>query len=144
MARISRDDLYMGLAQEFALRSTCLRGHVGCVIVRDNHLIGGGYNGAPPHMPHCEEIGCETEGDVDPGCKRAIHAELNAVAFSARFGVSTDEGTVYCTHATCRACAQALASAGIVEFHYEVPYRDEAGLNLLNEAGIEVFRYGRS
>jgi dCMP deaminase len=128
--------------------------------VRENHIIGGGYNGAPPGMPHCLDVGCGG-GEPDPGqpldeyetnvrmvypigCTRSIHAELNAVAFSARHGVRTDGAAMYCTHAMCRVCAQAVASAGIVEVHYEIPYRDEAGLHLLNEAGIEVFKYGVS
>lgn len=151
--RISRIELYMELAHVFAKRSTCARGQVGCVLVRDNHVIGAGYNGAPPGMPHCLDVGCGG-GDLyfEPGdhkcenpkynypngCTRAIHAELNAVAFSARHGVRTDGAVLYCTHAMCRTCAQAVASAGIIEVYYENPYRESLGLSLLLDAGIQV------
>lgn len=160
--RISRDELYMQVAHVFAKRSTCARGQVGCVIVQGRHIIGAGYNGAPPGMPHCPALElpakmkptieewkqCGGEGDhqggiwFPNGCTRSIHAELNAIAFSARHGTRTDGAVLYCTHAMCRPCAQAVASAGIVAVTYETPYRDEAGLHLLNEAGIEVFKYG--
>lgn len=160
--RISREELYMKLALDFAERSTCLRGQVGCVLVRDKHVVGAGYNGAPPGMPHCLDVGCggevppippppsqithfsyrKPEGTFPNGCTRAIHAEANALAFSARQGVRTDGASLYCTHAACRVCAQLLVSAGIVAVTYKTPYRDEAGLELLNEAEIEVFKYG--
>lgn len=155
--RISRDDLYMRLAHDFALRSTCARGQVGCVLVRDNHVIGAGYNGAPPGMPHCLDVGCgggimvpeefgphrwRDKEEFPNGCTRAIHAELNAVAFSARHGVSTEGAELYCTHGACVKCAQALASAGIVRVVFETPYRDPAGVELLEEAGIGVLQYG--
>lgn len=153
--RIGREELYMRLAYDFSLRSTCTRGQVGCVLVQGRHIIGGGYNGAPPGLSHCLDEGCGGEklnydrnphgdgtGEFPNGCTRAIHAELNAIAFSARHGARTDGAVLYCTHAMCRPCAQAVASAGIVAVTYETPYRDEAGLHLLNEAGIEVFKYG--
>jgi dCMP deaminase len=51
-----------------ATRSTCNRGPellfdpgrhgVGCVIVKDKRIIGGGYNGSPPKMPHCNTVVC--------------------------------------------------------------------------------------
>ncbi len=52
-------DLYfMMIAGVAASRSTCLRRRVGAVIVRDNHIISTGYNGAPKGLPHCGEVGC--------------------------------------------------------------------------------------
>lgn len=58
MTRIDRDELYMEIARLFARRSTCKRGQVGCVAVRDNHIICAGYNGAPKYMDHCLDVGC--------------------------------------------------------------------------------------
>lgn len=60
MPRRSRDALFMQIAKEFSTRSTCTRGQVGAVIVKDNHILSHGYNGAPPGQPHCTEVGCET------------------------------------------------------------------------------------
>lgn len=156
MGRISRDALFMDIATTVSERSTCPRKHVGAVIVRDNRIISMGYNGAPRGMPHCTDVGCgggvkrsttkTARGygyDILPdefpnGCTRAIHAELNAVAFSARQGQATDGAVMYSTVATCVACAQALIAAGITGFVYLEPYRIMDGIHLLAQAGVVI------
>lgn len=67
--RIPWDEFFMLQAHINATRSTCNRGPnlffdpdrhgVGAVIVREKRVIAGGYNGAPPDQPHCDEIKCE-------------------------------------------------------------------------------------
>jgi deoxycytidylate deaminase len=39
---------FMQIAKDVAARSTCPRASVGAVIVKDNHILSTGYNGAPP------------------------------------------------------------------------------------------------
>lgn len=151
MPRPTRDELFIKMTQLVATRSTCPRKHVGAVIVRDNRIMSIGYNGAPPGMPHCDDVGCEAaffqrhEGGRTyqlPGCVRAIHAEMNAIAFAARQGARTDDATMYSTCATCANCAALLVSSGIARFVYREPYRLTAGIDLLNNAGVEVMQYG--
>lgn len=150
--RPSRDELFTEMAQLVATRGTCLRKQVGAVMVRDNRIVSIGYNGAPPDMPHCTDVGCgggeprgsqqTGSGPVYPnGCTRAIHAEMNAIAFAARQGAPTDDAAMYCTCATCATCAALLVSSGIKRFVYLEPYRLTAGIDLLNEAGIEVVQW---
>jgi deoxycytidylate deaminase len=52
-ARPSWDEYFMQIARDVATRATCLRRHVGAVIVRDRRILSTGYNGSPPGMPHC-------------------------------------------------------------------------------------------
>jgi dCMP deaminase len=153
---------FLEVAQVIAAASTCLRGQVGAVIVQDRRAVSMGYNGAPPGMPHCTEVGCKVDetlhhvrkitvpvdlrGDLELvpaelGCQRAIHAELNAICWAARHGVATDGGIMYCTHGPCLKCAQAMLAAGIVEVHYMTPYRLVDGVNLLNQALVETVSY---
>ena len=151
-SRLSRDVLYVEMALLFARRSTCLRGQVGAVIVVDNHVVSGGYNGAPPGLPHCTEVGCEggewrfAENPIDNyqefpnGCTRATHAEANAIAFAARHGTPCDEGTMYCTHAMCAKCAALVVACGLRKVVYVKPYWASA-LDLLDKANIEVVQY---
>lgn len=150
MDRISRDTMFMRIVQVVAERSTCPRKHVGAVLVQDNRIVSIGYNGAPPGMPHCDEVGCggkhpfiETgqPGEFPLGCTRTIHAELNAVAFAARHGAPTEGGTMYSTCATCANCAALLVSSGIARFVYNEEYRLKEGLELLEAAGIEVIKW---
>lgn len=148
--RPSRAEVFMQMAELIAQRSTCLRGHVGAVIVKDGRVVSMGYNGAPPHQPHCLDVGCEpvdyalgdavmTEAERLKrwGCQRIIHAEQNALVFAARMGVATEHGAVYCTHAPCSACARSLTASGIVSLYYRKEYR-ASRLDLLTDAGIGV------
>lgn len=139
----------MGVARLFADQSTCLRGHVGAVIVRDNRVIATGYNGAPAGMKHCADVGCDLSAGDEAGCQRAIHAEANAIAYAARHGISTKDATLYCTAGPCLKCAQLIASSGIMAVIYEVPYRLPDGLDLIDAANIihvqhkwEAYPYG--
>lgn len=123
------------LAQVFALRGSCDRAHVGCVIVRDSHVLSHGYNGTPSGMPHCNH-----EGDDRP-CEDAVHAEANAIAYAARVGVNLKDTTMYSTHGPCVRCAQLIIQAGITRVSYITPYRLHAGVGLLLDAGIDAFQF---
>lgn len=77
-------------------------------------------------------------GDEIPGCSISEHAERNGVAFAARHGVALDGCTMHVTHGTCRTCAMAVINAGVTRVVYDIPYRITAGVELLEQAGIEV------
>lgn len=140
--RISWDDYFMEMAKLTAKRSTCIRRHVGAVIVRDNHVVATGYNGAPSGLRHCSEIGgCLREemhvpsGERHELC-RALHAEQNAIIQAAVLGTSVKGGTIYITHQPCVICAKILVNAGIKRIVWEEGYPDKMSLDILQEAGI--------
>ena len=56
--RISWDEYFMKMAFLVAERSTCLRHHVGAVIVRDKKILTTGYNGAPSGAEDSLQLGC--------------------------------------------------------------------------------------
>lgn len=83
MTRISKDDYYLDIAIAVSKRSTCLKRHYGCIIVKDDIIIATGYNGSPRGEENCCDRGT---------CKRAdamrysnyescdsVHAEQNAL-----------------------------------------------------------------
>jgi dCMP deaminase len=147
--RIDIDEMFFGMLGFVAERSTCTRADVGAILVRDRRPISMGYNGAPPGMPHCLDVGCEQDHATShdgfdipiQGCARTVHAEANAIAFAARNGIATEGATMYCTHAPCYSCAKLTVSAGVIEFKYQIDYRDERGLNLLADAGVLVKKH---
>lgn len=47
----------MEMAFVAARRGTCDRKRVGAVIVKDNHSLATGYNGAPSGWPSCDDVG---------------------------------------------------------------------------------------
>lgn len=133
--RISRNEMYAMILGIVAQRSTCLRSKVGAaLIVKDGRIVSMGYAGAPKGAPHCIDVGCEI--GPDGGCIRTIHAEANAIAFAARYGISTHMSTLYVTISPCYNCAKLIVNSGIAEVVYLEPYRDKRGVNLLIESKI--------
>ncbi|MFW5928509.1 MAG: deoxycytidylate deaminase [Thermoplasmatota archaeon] len=146
MDRPTVDEYFMTMAELAASRSTCLRRHVGAVIVRDKQVISSGYNGAPKDLPHCEEVGCRREQmNVKSGTRhelcRGVHAEQNAVIQAAVFGVSVKDGTLYCTHHPCVLCMKILINAGIKRIVYKEGYPDELAREIIEESDIEIEEY---
>lgn len=119
------DDFYMKMAYMMASRSTCLKRHVGCVIVRDKLVLSTGYNGAPKGIPHCttcirQQLGIHS-GERQELC-RAGHAEGNAIAQAAKNGVNINNSTLYCTTQPCAYCAKLIVNAGITRILYREEY----------------------
>jgi len=143
MAEVKRatvDEALMNTALQWVRRSTCKRSKIGAVIAKGGRIISSGYCGSPPGAPHCIDIGCEI--GPDGGCLRTIHAEANAIAWSARKGTSTEGATLYTTMSPCYSCAKLILSAGITRVVYLEEYRDTTGIQLLKERGVEVTRLG--
>ena len=112
------DDYFLNIAKEIAKRSTCPRASVGTVIVKNNRILSTGYNGSAQGEPHCKDVGCLMENGR---CQRAIHAETNAVAQAAKFGVAINGATLYYwdslnrTAESCIKCSQVMKAAGIIK-----------------------------
>ena len=83
MKRPDKDSYYLDIAVAVSKRSTCLKRHYGCVIVKDDVIVATGYNGSPRGDENCCDRGT---------CKRAnaerysgyencdsVHAEQNAL-----------------------------------------------------------------
>lgn len=144
MLRSDRHDLrYLRFARAISKAATCSRAHVGAVIVLDGRVVSIGYNGAPRGAPHCPTE-CETYlVDGVKHCKRAVHAEVNAIANAAYVGARTAGGVLYCTHTPCIQCAKLAVNAGIVEIVYYQTYRDLSELSrLCEETGLRLLNRG--
>lgn len=138
--RPSWDEYFMNIAKAVASRSTCSRRSVGAVVVRDKRILATGYNGAPAGLRHCDHTG---GADMRDGhCARSTHAEQNAIVQAARHGTMIDGATVYCTAQPCLTCAKLLVNAGVKRVVYDGEYPDELAVAILDEAGIELDRFG--
>ncbi|SHE58670.1 dCMP deaminase [Caldanaerobius fijiensis DSM 17918] len=137
------DEYFMEIAHVVMKRSTCLRRHVGAVIVKDKRILATGYNGAPSGIAHCSEVGCLRDqmnipsGERHELC-RGLHAEQNAIIQAAMSGVSIKGSSIYVTNQPCSLCAKMIINAGIIRVIYKGDYPDEFAIKLLNEAGINV------
>ncbi len=138
----------MDITHLVAKRSTCLRRHVGSILVKDKKILATGYNGAPSRMDHCLDIGCLREklkipsGERHELC-RGLHAEQNAIIQAAYHGVGIRGATLYCTNHPCIICSKMIINAGIDRIVYEVGYADELAVAMLNESGIDITKFDR-
>lgn len=134
------DRYFMDVAKRSAEMSYAEKKKVGCVIVRDNHIIAAGWNGQPAHMGNV----CEYTGE-DGSLKTydtVIHAEANALYWCAKTEIVTSGATAYITLSPCVHCALGLIQSGIRRVVYEEDYWNPGkdGLGLLRKAGVEIFK----
>ena len=133
--RVSWKDYFMNIAREVATRSTCVRKHVGAVIVREKTILSTGYNGSIKGLPHCDEVGCEM---IDGHCVRTTHAEANAIVQAAKNGIQINQSEIYVTASPCYDCFKLIANAGINVIYYDEFYRDKRIIEKSKEIGIQL------
>lgn len=124
-SRPSWEQYFMNIAIEVSKRSTCDRKAVGAVAIKDKRIVCTGYNGSPPGVPHCNDVGHDLISvDGRQSCSRAVHSEVNLVYQAAKFGSSLDGTTVYVTMFPCYNCFLAMACSGIKGIIYLEEYEN--------------------
>jgi dCMP deaminase len=151
---------HMKAAEVYAELSTAKRLQVGCVIVKDNTIIGIGYNGMPSGWDNnCEEVEYVLKEEchyspqylIENGFtesahgwsrlhskKEVLHAETNAIAKVSRSTNSSESASLFVTHAPCLDCAKIIHQAGIKEVYYRNNYRSVSGIEFLKKCNIVV------
>ncbi len=156
--RPSWDEYFMLIAKLVSTRSTCNSRPTGAVLVKDRQILATGYNGSMPGAPHCID---DVMPDGTPYCHRralkvadvdkynycrASHAEANAIAQAARYGVAIKGASLYVTLQPCFVCLKLLATAQIKRVYFELAYESQDGARdafweeAVKQAGIEVFQ----
>ena len=140
---------HMKAAEVYSQLSSAVRLKVGCVVVKDNTIIGIGYNG----MPSGWDNNCEEVADVHPSDPRydynnfskelktkpeVLHAETNALAKIAKSTNSSDGASMFITHAPCLDCAKLVYQSGIKSVYYRNSYKNTDGIDFLNKCNVEV------
>lgn len=129
------NEYFMEITELVASRSTCDRAFVGCVFVnKDHRIVSTGYNGSVSGNPHCHDVGHTMRDDH---CIATIHAEMNALLYCAKEGITVKDCTAYVTHFPCLNCTKALIQGGITEIYYKNAYRlDDYAIELLEKNSI--------
>ncbi|MFH1426715.1 MAG: cytidine/deoxycytidylate deaminase family protein [Candidatus Kerfeldbacteria bacterium] len=137
--RPSWDDYFMSIARIVATRATCDRLFAGAVLVKDKRIVSTGYNGAPPALEHCDDIGHLLE---DGHCVRTIHAEHNALLQAAVVGGTSTKGTtLYALYSPCIHCAKYVVAAGVERIVVGKNYRNKTVIEYLKDAGVQYDHY---
>ena len=134
------DGLYMGIAVLYSRLSKAKRKQVGACLVTEHGVVLGGVNGQ--HVGGSNE--CEYVGGVNGELvtkNSTIHAELNCVLRAAKEGVSCFNATIYTTLSPCVPCSAMLINAGIKRLVYGELYRDQSGVKLLRDSGVEIEKF---
>ncbi|HOZ80854.1 MAG TPA: cytidine/deoxycytidylate deaminase family protein [Candidatus Woesebacteria bacterium] len=144
-SRPSWDDYFLEVLESISKRSTCDRGRVGCVIVKDRQILATGYAGAPAGLPHCDDVGhllkktIHEDGSITEHCVRTVHGEQNAICQAAKEGISLKGSTIYTRMTPCRACAMLLINSGVKRIVCEKKYHTGVeSEEMFKKAGIEI------
>ena len=139
------DEYFLNVCDVVGKRTTCDRGEVGSVIVKDKRILTTGYAGAPSGLPHCSEVGHQMkkltheDGSESNHCMRTTHAEQNAIVQAARTGTALKGATLYCKMTPCYTCAKMIINAGIERVVCKKDYHaSDDTKKIFEEAGIEL------
>lgn len=127
------------MASVWASLSRATRKKVGCLIVKDGAIISDGYNGTPKGFDN------ECEYNPNPSVfhqmvtkPEVLHAESNAITKLAKSTQSSEGSTMYITISPCVDCAKLMIQAGISRVVYGKLYKNQNGLNLLQQAKLQI------
>jgi dCMP deaminase len=131
---------HMQAAEVYAKLSSAKRLQVGCVVVKNDTIIGIGYNGMPSGWDNnCEEEYLYEDGGSQLRTRsEVLHAESNSLAKIARSTNSSENATMFVTHAPCLDCAKLIHQAGINSVYYRNSYRDDKGIDFLKKCGVQI------
>jgi dCMP deaminase len=140
-------EAHMKAAEVYSQLSSAVRLKVGCVVVKDNTIIGIGYNGMPAGWDNnCENETVESYSGYEGAIHRTVlktkpevlHAETNAIAKISRSTNSSEGASLFVTHAPCLDCAKLIHQSGINSVYYRNTYRSTDGVEFLQKCGINV------
>jgi len=134
------------MAEVASLRSTCIKRKVGAVLVKDDHILSTGYNGAPSGFSHCTPETCVRKS-LTPGEKpelcRGVHAEINCIIQAAIHGTVIEGNTsLYTTTFPCMSCLKLLINARIKRLIYKEEYNMEntIKIDLIKDSDLEIIK----
>lgn len=139
------DQNFINIALEIATASKCVSKQVGAVIVKDGRILSTGYNGTPAgYVNCCDYWENEYTGEHHDWSKTyEIHAEMNAIIWAARKGISIEDATIYVTLEPCSECSKNLIASGIKRIVYLKPYEhthSEVVSRFLVDNGVSIER----
>ena len=118
------DKNFINIAFELATASKCVSKQVGAVIVKDGRILSTGYNGTPAGFTNCRDHWNDeyTSEHHEWSKTYEIHAEMNAIIWAAREGISIEGATIYVTLEPCSECSKNVIASGIKRIVYATPY----------------------
>jgi dCMP deaminase len=142
MNRPDHDLYFLAIVQAVALRASCIRRSVGCVITDDyHHIMSTGYNGPHSKSEECQNGVCAREQSksgegLDACC--AIHAEQNALL---QCGNTMSINTCYVSASPCITCVKLLMNTSCKRVVFLENYPHIKAKEIWEKAGREWVQY---
>lgn len=130
--------------------SHCVSKQVAALIVKDGRIVSTGINGTASGYKNCDDIFnkkfFERKTHHEFSEKYEIHAEMNAILYAAKQGISIDNATIYSNLMPCWNCIKHLSASGIKKIIYAKEYDllssdDIADIHkYCADLGIQIFK----
>lgn len=126
---------FIDIAKVISRRSKDPHTQVGAVLVKNNCIIGTGYNGDPRNFRY--KFNWNTSEKYD----YVIHAEMNALANACYNGCQVKDSEIYLTLSPCNKCILQLIQFGVKRIYYLTEYKDfELTKKIADNADIELIK----
>ncbi|MEK7640837.1 MAG: deaminase [Patescibacteria group bacterium] len=137
------DETFLIEAVVLSARGSCDRLRAACVLVKNNRIVGAGYNGSVSGTPTCDEVGHHMK---ENHCIRTLHGEENAILNAV---ADLNGATAYLVGAPCTDCVRRLLQAGIKrivnagDLYKNPSYAKDSAFSqqLMKEKGVEFVQY---
>ena len=130
---LAQCNIYAQFTQSLASLSKCTDKHTAAIAVSEDgqQVYSIGINGGPIGGIQCL---CTLGGKYT-----CIHAEANCIA---KCNAADKKKVMFCTLSPCVTCAAMIINSGFSSVYYIDDYKDFMGLEMLQEAGIQVMKLG--
>ena len=129
----SWDELFMRHVYLIAQKSKDKYTKIGAVLVKNNSIIGEGYNGIPRNVSDS----IEERQERPEKYFWFEHAERNAIYNCARVGISTENAVLYTQGVPCADCARGIINSGIVEIVVHEQFENDIISNMNQNKWID-------
>ncbi len=143
------DKFFYDIVVRVSEQSRCRSRKTGAVLVKELHLIAEGWNSAPrgSDVKDCikcndKDAGVDMRSGKNQELNICVHAEANAIAAAAKFGISTLSASLYTTTFPCADCAKLIISAGIYEIVYAETYHSHYSELMFESARVIWRKFG--
>lgn len=140
-----KNSIFINIAQEIGRSSKCISRSVGAVIEKEGRILSTGYNGTPAGYKNCNEVwSVKPVNHSEWSKKYEVHAEMNAIIWAARRGISIDGSTIFVTLEPCHDCTKNIIAAGIKKIVFLNEYNhvnSEEANKFLKDCGVEKIKY---
>ena len=140
--RPSWDELFILMAAIMSSRGSCDRLRTACILVKNNRIVGAGYNGAVAGVDTCDEAGHLL---IEGHCKRTQHGERNAIDNAV---ADLDGSTAYVIATPCIDCVKSMLQMGVKRIVFVGSYCNSSDpayndfvQGLFKQKGVEVVNY---